>query len=236
MTGLLRWFADPAQWTGRAGIPYRTLEHVELCVLALVCAAAIAIPLGVVLGHVRRGGTLAAATFNLGRSLPSFAIVALALPISIRLGLGLGFWPTFLAVFLLAMPPLFTNAYAGVAGVERGVVDSALGTGMRGREVLTGVELPYAAPVILASVRVAAVQVVATAPLGALVGWGGLGRFIVDGFAQLDTPQLAGGAILVALLAIATEAGFGALERLVLPEGVKRLSRADAVQRSGGAN
>jgi osmoprotectant transport system permease protein len=150
------------------------------------------------------------------------------LPITIRLGLGFGFWPTFLAVFLLALPPIFTNAYTAIRGVDAQVVDAARGMGLREREVLLGVELPLGAPVIMAAARVAAVQIVATAPLGAVVGWGGLGRFIIDGLSQFDMPQVFAGALLVALLAIATDAGLGLAQRIVLPAGVRRLSRAEA--------
>jgi osmoprotectant transport system permease protein len=172
---------------------------------------------------------------NIGRALPSFGVIAIALPISIRLGLGLGFWPTFFAVFVLALPPIFTNSYTGVRQVDPSAVDAARGMGLRGIEVLLRVELPLASPVILASVRVAAVQVVATAPLGALVAWGGLGRFIVDGFAQLDQVQAAAGAVLVALLAIATEVAFAAAERFLLPRGIRRMALAEAAAMVGRA-
>lgn len=228
VASVARWFADPAHWHGTSGVPVRVLQHLELSALATVCAVALALPAGVLMGHARRGGLFAICVVNIGRAIPSFAIVAVALPITIRLGLGFGFWPTFLAVFLLALPPIFTNAYTAIRGVDAQIVDAARGMGLREREVLLGVELPLGAPVIMAAVRVAAVQVVATAPLGALVGWGGLGRFIIDGLSQFDMPQVFAGALLVALLAIATDAGLGLVQRLVLPAGVRRLSRAEA--------
>jgi osmoprotectant transport system permease protein len=227
-SGVGRWFSDSAHWQGVGGVPHRLLEHVELSALAIVCAAIVAIPLGALLGHSRRGGLLAVSVVNIGRAIPSFAIVAVALPISLRLGLGYGFWPTWLAVFLLALPPVFTNAFTAVRGVDDAVVDAARGMGMSGGEVLRGVELPLAAPVILAATRVAAVQVVATAPLGAVIGWGGLGRFIIDGLAQFDIPQVIAGASLVALLAIGTDLAFGGAQRVLLPRGVERLTRAEA--------
>lgn len=230
LSGVGRWFSDPAHWQGTGGVPHRLLEHVELSALAIVCAALIAIPLGAMLGHSRRGGLLAVSVVNIGRAIPSFAIVAVALPISLRLGLGYGFWPTWLAVFALALPPMFTNSFTAVRGVDNSVVDAAHGMGMSGREVLLGVELPLAAPVILAATRVAAVQVVATAPLGAVIGWGGLGRFIIDGLAQFDIPQVFAGAVLVAGLAVGTEVAFGAAERFLLPRGVDRLNRAEAAE------
>jgi osmoprotectant transport system permease protein len=222
------WFGDTAHWHGANGIPNRVLEHAELSALAIVCGAILAIPAGVILGHVRKGGLLAVSVVNIGRAIPSFAIVAIALPISIRLGLGLGFWPTWLAVFLLALPPMFTQSYTAIRTVDPQAVDAARGMGLRERELLLGVELPLAAPLVLAATRVAAVQVVATVPLGALVGWGGLGRYIIDGLAQRDFVQVFAGALLVAVLAVATELGFGLAERVVLPRGVRRLSRADA--------
>jgi osmoprotectant transport system permease protein len=209
-------------------VPTRVFEHIELSALAMTFATAMAIPAGVLMGHARRGGLFAISVVNIGRAIPSFAIVAVALPISISLGLGLGFWPTFLAVFLLALPPMFTNSYTAIRGVDPQIVDAARGMGLRERELLLGVELPLGAPVIMAAVRVAAVQIVATVPLGALVGWGGLGRFIIDGLSQFDMPQVFAGALLVAVLAIATEVAIGGVERIVLPAGVRRLSRAEA--------
>jgi len=231
LAAAFHWFADPSHWHGSAGVPVRLLQHVELCALAMVCAAAVAIPSGVLMGHVRRGGLLAVSVVNIGRAIPSFAIVAIALPITIRLGLGFGFWPTWLAVFLLALPPMFTQSYTAINAVDRETVGAARGMGLREREVLLDVEVPLGAPLILAGIRIAAVQVVATAPLGALVGWGGLGRYIIDGLAQFDIPKVFAGALLVALLAVATELVFGVVERLVLPAGVRRLSHADAATR-----
>lgn len=228
MAAIVHWFTTAAHWHGPDGVPMRVLEHLELSGLAMVAATAAAIPAGILLGHTRRGGLFAISVVNIGRAIPSFAIVAVALPVSISLGLGLGFWPTFLAVFLLAVPPMFTNAYTAIGGVDPQIVDAARGMGLRERELLVGVELPLGAPVIMAAVRVAAVQVVATVPLAALVGWGGLGRFIIDGLAQYDMAQVFAGALLVAALAILTEVGFGLLEHVVLPPGVRRLSRAEA--------
>lgn len=225
---VVAWFADPAHWSGTKGIPNRIYEHLQLSGLALLVGMVIAIPSGVLLGHVRRGGIVAVSIVNIGRAMPSYAIISIALPITLRFGLGAGFWPTWIAVFLLALPPMFTNAYTAVVNIDRQVVDAARGMGMREGEVLRGVELPLAAPLILAATRVTAVQVVATAPLGALVGWGGLGRFIIDGLAVRDFVQVFAGAFLVALLAILTEVAFSAAERVVLPHGVRRLSIADA--------
>ena len=211
------WFTDPANWTGVNGIPNRTWEHIQITVAATSVAAAVAIPVAVWLGHRKTGGTLAVAAVNIGRAIPSFAIIALFLPISIRLGLGLGFWPTFLALLFLAIPPMFTNAYTGVAGVDPALVEAARGMGLTERRIVTDVELPMASPVILAAIRVAAVQVIATATLGALVAWGGLGRYIIDGFSTQDSVEVFAGAVLVAGLALITEVVLGWVERRLVP-------------------
>lgn len=211
------WFTDPANWTGVNGIPNRMWEHIQITVAATTVAAAVAIPIAVWLGHRKTGGTLAVAAVNIGRAIPSFAIIALFLPISIRLGLGLGFWPTFLALLFLAIPPMFTNAYTGVAGVDPALTEAARGQGLTERQILTHVELPMASPVILAAIRVAAVQVIATATLGALVAWGGLGRYIIDGFSTQDSVEVFAGAILVAGLALVTEVVLGWVERMLVP-------------------
>lgn len=217
---LLAWFVDPENWTGPNGIPSRTWEHVQISVVATVAAAAVALPIALWLGHHKRGGFIAMATVNIGRAVPSFAIMALFLPISIRLGLGLGFWPTLLALFALALPPIFTNTYTGVRDVDPALVEAGRGMGMTNGEVLRKIETPMASPVILAALRVSAVQVVATAPLAALVAWGGLGRYIVDGFAVQDNVRVMAGGILVAALSIGTELVLGLIEKRVVPRGL----------------
>lgn len=214
-------FADGANWIGDAGILKRTLEHVGLSAFSMAVAGLIAIPPALFLGHTGRGGFFAVSVVNIGRAVPSFAIVALALPISINLGLGLGFWPTFLALVALALPPMFTNTYTGVREVDPGTVEAARGMGMTEGEILRGIELPLASPVILAAVRVASVQVVATATLGALVAWGGLGRYIIDGFSQRDNVEVFVGGLLVALLAVATELFFEFVEKRAVPAGLR---------------
>lgn len=218
---VVAFFADGANWVGEAGILKRTLEHVGLSAFSMAVAALIAIPPALLLGHTGRGGLFAVSVVNIGRAVPSFAIVALALPISISLGLGLGFWPTFLALVALALPPMFTNTYTGVREVDPGTVEAAQGMGMTGWEILRRIELPLASPVILGAVRVSAVQVVATATLGALVAWGGLGRYIIDGFSQGDHVEVFVGGLLVAVLAVITELVFGYVERLAVPAGIR---------------
>lgn len=213
----LAWLTDPANWEGTAGIPNRTLEHIRMSAASVGAAAALAVPLGLYVGHTGRFRLLVVSLSNLGRAIPSFAILALALPLTIALGLGLGFWPTFVALFALAVPPMLTNAYVGVAGVDADVVEAARGMGMTEGQVMRRLELRLAAPVVMVGIRTASVQVVATATLAALVAWGGLGRYIIDGLAVRDNARILGGAVLVALLAVATELVMGALERLVRP-------------------
>lgn len=225
LADVVSWFTTASHWTGSSGILWRTWEHVQLSAIAIAVAASLAIPPGVYLGHTRRGRFLAVSVVNVGRAIPSFGIVALALPVTIKLGLGLGFWPTFLALVALAIPPMFTNAVTGVGDVDRSLVEAGRGMGMTGSQVLRSIELPAASPLILAGIRVAAVQVVATATLGALVAWGGLGRFIIDGFAQGDRVQVFAGGVLVAVLSILTEVAFGILERVVVPRGMRMTAR-----------
>lgn len=227
MDGVVGWFTDPANWTGTGGIPNRLVEHIELAVLAILIGAAIAIPLGLWIGHTGRGSVVAIALGNLGRAVPSYAMLVIFVPI-----LGIGFPNALAALVLLSIPPILTNTYAGMRGVDRDVVEAGRGMGMRERQLLRTVEVPIALPVILAGLRVAAVQVVATATLAALVGGGTLGRFIADGFARRDTPMLVGGAILVALLALLTERGMTLLEARSVSRGLRaptplRDTRAD---------
>jgi osmoprotectant transport system permease protein len=208
------YLSSDAAWSGNRGLPALTWAHVKLSLLAVVVAAAFAIPPAVVLGHVRRGGLLAVSIVNIGRALPTFAIVVLILPFSLRYGFGLGFWPTVPALVLLAIPPIFTNTYTGVRDVAPDAVEAARGMGMRPGELMRKVEVPVAWPLIITGLRVSAVQVVATATLGALVGYRNLGTPIITGFAQSSQrgPLLAA-AITVVLLALLTDAVFALAER-----------------------
>jgi len=218
---VLQWLTDPANWTGPNSIPLRLLEHVEMSFVALVIAAAIALPVGLFVGHTRKGGFTATSAANVGRAIPSFALLVLVFVAVSRVApsLAFGFVPTVIALTCLAIPPILTNTTVGIENVDRDSVDAARGMGLSGRQVLTRLEIPLATPLIVAGLRTAAVQVVATATLAALIAGGGLGRFIVDGIAlgTLGVPQLVGGAILVAALAIVTEVAFSALGRALRP-------------------
>ena len=216
---LVRWFSDGAHWQGSSGVPARVLQHLELSASAVGLATAVGLPAGLLIGHFRRGEFLAVTVANFGRAIPSFAILSIVfqLVLSFKPILAFGFVPTVVALWVLAIPPVLLNTYVGVQGVDSDTLEAARGMGLSGRQVLGRLELPLAAPLILAGLRTAAVQVVATATLAALIGGGGLGRFIIDGFHTGDDTQVVAGAVLVAVLAILTELSMGALERAVTP-------------------
>jgi osmoprotectant transport system permease protein len=216
-----RWFADGSHWHGDFGVPHRLTEHVAMSVAVVVVASALALPAGIWLGHRGRGGALAINLGNVGRAVPSLAILALAQQaLGLRGWPGFGARPAFVALVALAVPPLVTNAYVGMRGVDPDVVEAARGMGMTGGQLLWRVELPIALPLVMAGLRTAAVQVVATATLAAVDAWGGLGRFILDGFGQQDNAQIVAGAILVALLALVTELGLAWVQRRVVSDGL----------------
>ncbi|HEX6419595.1 MAG TPA: ABC transporter permease [Acidimicrobiales bacterium] len=221
MSGSLRqmweYLSGDAAWTGRNGLPALTWAHIRISVAAVLIAAAVAVPAGVVFGHVRRGALVAVSVVNIGRAVPSFAILALVLPFSLRYGFGLGFWPTVVALVLLAIPPIFTNTYTGVRDAPADAVEAARGMGMRAGELVRRVELPVAVPLVITGLRVSAVQVVATATLGALVGHRNLGTLIVSGFTSRNKGPMLAAALTVALLAIVTDALFALAERALVP-------------------
>ena len=218
------WLTDPANWTGPAAIPQRLLEHVGLSALSLLIAVAIALPAGLAIGHTRRGSAIAANLANIGRAIPSLAVIGIVIPFTAAIDPQLGFkvYPTLVAMVILAIPPILVNAEAGIVGVDQDLVESARGMGMRESEVLMGVELPVAVPVVVAGIRSGATQIVATMTLGAIFGSGGLGRFLVEGIAQDDDGKIFGGVVLVASLALATEGIFALLQRAGTSPGLRR--------------
>lgn len=208
-----------SNWRGGNGIGARLTAHVWISAVATMLAAAVALPPAVWLAHARRFPVLSVAVANIGRAIPSFALMALVLPISISLGLGLGFWPACVALVALAIPPMFTSAYAGVAGTPPETVEAARGVGMTGGQVLRRVELPAALPLLVTGVRISAVQVVATATLGALVGFQCLGSYVIEGLAQprRARDRLLGGALLVIVLAMVIDTALGFVARRTSP-------------------
>jgi osmoprotectant transport system permease protein len=220
----LAWLTDPANWTDpRNGILLRLWEHVSLSALSLAAAVAIALPVGLYIGHTGRGAALAVAIANIGRAVPSLGWIGIMLPITLALlgRNGLGFAPAFVALVALGIPPIVTNAYAGLRDVDPDLIEAGRGMGMREMEVMTQVEVPVALPVILAGVRSSAVQVVATATLAAVVAGGTLGDFILQGIRIRDLDRVYGAAILVALLAIATELAFAWLQARAVSPGLR---------------
>lgn len=217
MNELLTWLTAAATWQGETGIPNRLLEHLAICAVSVAAATAIALPIGLYIGHTGRAATLAINLANIGRAVPSYAVIVIILPISLQLfpEYGLDLIPTFIAMVLLAIPPILVNAYAGLREVDRDLVEAARGMGLRERQILRGVELPLAAPVLMGGFRTAVLNVIATATIGAVVGFGGLGRFILDGRAKgiAGTGELLGGALLVAVLAVTIDLLLAVVQR-----------------------
>jgi osmoprotectant transport system permease protein len=223
-TAALRFIGrDGVNQPGEPTLVHLTLKHLELSGTAVGIALAIAIPLGVWLGHVHRGSFAAINIANIGRAFPSLAVTAIG-----GAYLGLGFNAVVLALVVLAVPPMLTNAYVAVNGIDPDVVDAARGMGMREREVLLRVELPLALPIIFAGIRTAAVFVVATATISSLAGFsGGLGDVIANQ-ASYRFSGVLGAAICVAALALAVDGAFGLLQRAVTPRGLRVSGRVPA--------
>jgi osmoprotectant transport system permease protein len=209
------WLTRASSWSGADGIPTRVLEHVWYSAVALAVAAAIALPLGLLIGHTGRGGAPVAAFANGWRALPTLGVVVLVFRLE-----PLSIWPVLAALVIVAVPPILLNAEVGIRSVDAQVRDAARGMGMSGWQALWSVELPIALPVVLAGLRSAAGQVLATATVAAYVGLGGLGRYIVDGYAAQDFGQIIGGAVVVALLALAVEGAFALGQRGVARRAV----------------
>jgi osmoprotectant transport system permease protein len=196
----------------------KTWEHLQLSAAAMAIALVLALPLGVWLGHLHRGSFVAVNVANLGRALPSLAIIAVGFVF-----LGVGFWSVSLALVVLAVPPILTNAYVAVDGVETDAVDAARGMGMTRWQIVRRVELPLALPLVFAGIRTATVFVVATATIAAVAGGGGLGDIIVNQ-AGYGLEGVVGAAICVSILALAADGALGLVQKLLTPAGL----RADA--------
>jgi osmoprotectant transport system permease protein len=201
---------------GRPGFTQLLITHVELSALALIIAILIAVPVALAVRNTPTGAAVAVNVGNIGRAVPSLALLALALPF-----FGFGFTSALLALAALAIPPILINASTALREVNPGVIDAARGMGLSGSQILAGIQLPIAAPVIFAGIRTSAVQVVASATLATFIGGGGLGDLIVEGFQRGDTAILLAGALSVAVLSIITEVGFAGLERMLTPKGLK---------------
>lgn len=215
---LVAWFTDPAQWTGSSGIPARLLQHALICAWAMAIAIAVALPAGLWLGHRHRWGTLVTSVGNLGRAIPTFALLII---LASWEPVGVSDLASVIALAAFAIPPILSNAYVGVRDVDTGATDAATGMGMTGRQVLWRVELPLSVPVVAAGIRTSTVQVVATATLAALVGGGGLGRFVVDGFGRQDPTLMFAGVVLVAITCVVVELVGSAVQRALTPRALR---------------
>ena len=209
---VIAWFGDPANWQGPAGIPVRLGEHLYLSAIPLLIASLIALPAAMYVGHTRRFEVAIVTVANIGRAIPSFALLMIMVILS-----GLGDGPIIVALTLLAIPPILTNGYVAIQSVDADTIEAARGMGIRERGVLFDIEIPLGAPLLIAGLRIAALQVVATATLAAVPAGGGLGRIVVDGLAVRDFPQVFSGAVLVAVLAGLVEGAFSLLQRWVTP-------------------
>ncbi|WP_369392622.1 ABC transporter permease [Streptomyces sp. CG1] len=210
-------FSDSAHWHGYDGIPTRLVEHIKYSLEALLFAAVIGLPIGLVTGHYGRGGNALALIATAGRALPSFGLLVLMF-----IWIGFGLLPVMIPLVVLAVPPILVTTYEAIRSVDPPPVDAARGMGMPEARVLFQVELPVALPLILSGLRTAAIQIVSTATIAAYVSLGGLGRYIIDGLYQKDYDKVVGGATLVAGLALATLVVFWAASRITVSPGVRR--------------
>ncbi|GAA4121321.1 ABC transporter permease subunit [Nocardioides fonticola] len=211
----LDFLLDGANWSGPEGFPNRILEHLGYSGVALALALIIALPIGLYIGHTGRGAFVAINLGNAGRALPTLGVLMLVLAIS-----GIGLRPVIVALVVLAVPPLLTSTYAGLRSVDPATVDAARGIGLREWQIVLGVEVPIALPVIIGGVRSAVLQVVSTATIAAYVGQGGLGRYLFDGLALADYPRIVAGAVVLAVLAVVIDLLLALFQRAVVSPGV----------------
>ncbi len=243
MDALVSFATDAANWSGPNGVPIRILEHLLLALVAVGVATVIALPAGLYIGHTGKGELLGINLANIGRAVPSYAVMVMILPLALAwaptLGydprLGLSVVPIFLAMVLLAIPPILVAAFSGLREVDRDLVESARGMGMRERQILPGIEIPLAMPILVGGYRTAMLQVIATATIGAILDGGGLGQFIVDGIARRDDGMLYTGVVLVATLAIGVDVGMSWLQRRLTPRALRPggIARPDAAGTPG---
>lgn len=222
LTEAFRWLNDPLNWTGRRGVLALTADHLQVSAVAVLLALAVALPLGLWLGHRGRGATVGVVVANTTRALPTLALLML-LAASGFFGNG----ATAVACAVFAVPPILANAVTGVAGVPPAARDAARGVGMSPARVLWTVEIPHAVPLVAAGIRTGAVQVLATVPLAALVGGTSLGTVVVTGFGTLRYGQALAGGLLVAALCLVVEGALALVERAVTPAGLRARRRSE---------
>ncbi|HWE54840.1 MAG TPA: ABC transporter permease [Acidimicrobiales bacterium] len=202
---------------GGSGVIDRLLQHIGYSIEALAIGALIAVPLGLWSGHTGRGATVLSLLSNASRALPTLGLLTI---FAILIGVGLN--AAIIPLVFIAIPSILVNSYVAIAGVDRSLVDAAKGMGLTPWQVVRSVELPVGLPIIVLGFRTAAIQVVSTATIAAYVGLGGLGRFIIDGYASRNYAEIGAGAVTVALFAIAVEALFLLGQRLLVSPGVRR--------------
>ncbi|MDK8811480.1 ABC transporter permease [Corynebacterium striatum] len=208
--------ADGANWSGANGLRQRLLAHLGYTLAAVTIAAVVALPLGVLMGHTRRGVNGVVAVSGALRALPSLGLLTW-LTLEFSFGVRIPVIPAIMALVILAIPPMLAGTVTGVTAIPRGVVDSARAAGFSESDIVRQVELPLAAPSIVGGIRSAAVQVLATATIVAYIGLSGLGRYLIDGLALRDYPQMLVGALMVALLAFAVDGVLALCQRLLRP-------------------
>jgi osmoprotectant transport system permease protein len=206
----LSWLTDPANWTGSGSIGIRILQHLAITLMAVFIAALIALPVGVAVGHARRGAGLVGALTGAARAIPTLGLLTL-----VGLVVGIGTTAPLIALVVLAIPSLLAGAYAGIRSVEPSISQGAKAIGMSPVQVVFGVEIPLASPTIVGGIRAAMLQVVATATLAAYTSDVGLGRFLFAGLKTRDYPQMLGAALLVVALALILELILAAAQRAV---------------------
>lgn len=234
MPDILGFFMDPTHWQGETGIPNRLLEHLFISGLGILAGTLIALPIGLYIGHTGRGASLAINLANIGRAVPSYAMMVIPLPFTLALApvlgysptLGLNFLPIFLAMTFLAIPPILVNTFAGLRAVDHDLIEAGRGMGLTEFQILRRIELPLASSVIVGGFRTATLQVIATATIGAILSGGGLGRFIIDGIAQglAGQSSIYAGAVLVSALAIGVDLALSQAQRHLTPRGVRLAS------------
>jgi len=203
------WLTTSAHWHGEEGVPHRLFQHLGYTTLTVAIAAVVALPVGLWIGHTGRLRGLAVLVSGALRALPTLGLLTLVV-----LWQGIGLTAPIIALVVLAIPPLLAGAYAGLEAIDRRTIDAARAVGMTEWQVLTKVEIPLAAGLIVGGLRSAVLQVVATATIAAYIGLGGLGRYIIDGVAIRDYPQTLSGSLVVVVLALALDAVFAAVQRL----------------------
>ncbi|WP_405725832.1 ABC transporter permease [Streptomyces sp. NBC_01537] len=215
------WLTSSAQWHGDDGIPNRLAEHLTYSGLSLLFATLIGLSLGLLVGHTGRGAFAVASVANFARAIPTFGLVVLVVTV-----VGISVTPVLIALTALAIPPILINTFEGIQGADADTKDAARGMGMTGWEVLWKVEIPMALPLILLGLRVAAIQIVATATVAAYPGLGGLGRYIVDGLSRNDYQLVIGGSAVIVILALVVQVVFTVLRRVIVSPGLLGSARS----------